>query len=826
MIVLLPARRLAAPCTLLLQWTGLALVAATCLLGAPVAAAQATSPLVETVILPSGEECDVTRVLYSDFTTKAGLYPVGTQVTGLVVECNGTGSPVTRTFILIEQPDGEARLVDGRSSTGSLIGLGFAADPFEVGRFESTGSSFYPYHAYRFNLDTEEFQDLGALGGSAGTSVARGVNIDGTVVVGESNLTTAGNSVAQAFRWTPALGMQKLGAIQPNGYSRANATNQDGTVVVGDTDVPGAKPGDYDGYHAFRWVLGNPATGAGTFTDLGAATATALAVSGDGSVVVGAGTGNKAFRWTQAGGAVSLGALPGHSFSLATAVSADGNVVVGISSTRLIPSDGFKGVSPTVEDNASRAFRWTQATGMVDLNTLAADAGYDMTGITLLGALRVSANGRTITGVGIRNGTDDTTGFSVVYATPVTALATIVTNPYGAVAVEGATLSGTTIRAFQKSPIIKLGPVAGAAGSFAQIDLDGLGISSDVVLTIQSGAANQSIWLRNTAASAGTIAGRLRAAGGSGASAPAIYLQSASGVKVVAGGAVEAPGGLTVDALGATVLSGGVVDNAGALRGGPSLRLLGARITGGGAFSADAILISTFGNANNPVNGSHFLANGLQLSPGTGASVALTVNDYGTSPQFFNLKVLGDGSLSMPSAWPGGSTLPANNAPVPFDATRPPGVSEPTFGGGSMIIQSTGSMKVMGGTSGDLAFPGAIAIIAAGTIDLGGVRVNQGWTTTGRALQGLFFESPSIVSTGGDIRALTNNLNWINFSTFPHAAVRAWSLVPQPNGGAAYATADDTAPHLNTFSVLSEAAANGECWVCLVNSPVVDMRGP
>ena len=33
------------------------------------------------------------------------------------------------------------------------------------------------------------------------------------------------------------------------------------------------------------------------------------------------------------------------------------------------------------------------------------------------------------------------------------------------------------------------------------------------------------------------------------------------------------------------------------------------------------------------------------------------------------------------------------------------------------------------------------------------------------------------------------------------------------------------APHLNTFSVITEAAANGQCWTCLGNPLPVDMTG-
>jgi probable HAF family extracellular repeat protein len=91
----------------------------------------------------------------------------------------------------------------------------------------------------------------------------------------------------------------------------------------------------------------------------------ATGVSADGTVVVGRSTSTKsapswteAFRWTSAGGMVSLGDLPGSDFnSRSMAVSADGNVVVGLSNS-----------SKGMWDN--EAFRWTRASGMVGLGFL------------------------------------------------------------------------------------------------------------------------------------------------------------------------------------------------------------------------------------------------------------------------------------------------------------------------------------------------------------------------------------------------------------------------------------------------------------------------
>ncbi len=86
----------------------------------------------------------------------------------------------------------------------------------------------------------------------------------------------------------------------------------------------------------------------------------ALGISGDGSVIAGAGCvssgNNEAFRWTAAGGYRVLGDLGGGS-SDARAASFDGSVVVGQS----VDASG-----------TPRAYRWTAAQGMVALPLLQA----------------------------------------------------------------------------------------------------------------------------------------------------------------------------------------------------------------------------------------------------------------------------------------------------------------------------------------------------------------------------------------------------------------------------------------------------------------------
>jgi len=86
------------------------------------------------------------------------------------------------------------------------------------------------------------------------------------------------------------------------------------------------------------------------------------------------------------------------------------------------------------------------------------------------------------------------------------------------------------------------------------------------------------------------------------------------------------------------------------------------------------------------------------------------------------------------------------------------------------------------------------------------------------ALRDVGYETPS------PIQVFTNDLNWVNFSSFPQVPVRTWQFAQGAFGNALFAVADDVAPHLNTYSVLSEAAAAGQCWTCLVNPAPVDMR--
>ncbi|HVO90754.1 MAG TPA: hypothetical protein VMV45_19605 [Casimicrobiaceae bacterium] len=401
---------------------------------------------------------------------------------------------------------------------------------------------------------------------------------------------------------------------------------------------------------------------------------------------------------------------------------------------------------------------------------------------------------------------------------------TVVVNPYGPLLAQGAALSGNTVSNLQSSTVIQLGTTPGASGDYCEIDFTALSVGAGGSLMIMSGAANQSVVLYGVDGNATAIAGQLVMLGGNGAPAPKLYLKNPNGVTVYAGGIVTSPSGLTIDTLGAAWTDGQPLVNNGSIDGGTLMWLYNAGVTGGGAFKGNGIGLATFGNANNPVNGLHFLANGLQLFPSSGSSVSLAIGHYGFAAQVLNLNVNGNVSLWMPSSWPAGYINPANSTPVLAGQIRAAGVPDPAYGAGSVIVQSTGNMSLVAGAPYDFAFPGGIVLKAAGTLDLNGVTIENGWTAAGVAFQGMYFESPNIVSSAGKAQLLTNNFNWVNFSTQPHASIGVWQLVQQSDGSAQYVAADAIAPHINTYSTLIDLNASGQCWTCVMNAQPVSVQ--
>ena len=227
------------------------------------------------------------------------------------------------------------------------------------------------------------------------TSRANAVSWDGTTIVGGSSYALSTNQL-QAFRWTAATGMLRLGFVADasgyasNGFSVATGVSADGAVIVGYGNAAA------DSELAFRWTTTTGVVSLGSLAGADGFSSRALGVSADGSVIVGQSQDSRdflePFRWTASGGMVGLGFIGGgagaSSTGAATAVNADGSIVVG---------------QATDPSGTVRAFRWASGgsnAGMYSLNALLTSGGVNMTGVDLTGANGVSGDGQFIVGAG------------------------------------------------------------------------------------------------------------------------------------------------------------------------------------------------------------------------------------------------------------------------------------------------------------------------------------------------------------------------------------------------------------------------------------------
>ena len=254
-----------------------------------------------------------------------------------------------------------------------------------------------------------QFTRLGALNGGLLNSSASDLSADGRWVTGAAVL---GPDHVEAFVWSRHTGFKPLGDL-PTGitYSVAGDISNDGQTVVGQ----GSARGDYALLDGFIWTASGGMAPLGFLDDKDSPRSYGQGVSGDGQIAVGSGSshqGNQAFRWTSAGGMQGLGDLPGGAFeSYARAISDDGRVIVGSSQSeialeafRWTSEGGMQGlgflpgfVSQThpnavnsdgsiiVGSVARQGWRWTESTGMVNLEHLAefgANSGFSASGLT------------------------------------------------------------------------------------------------------------------------------------------------------------------------------------------------------------------------------------------------------------------------------------------------------------------------------------------------------------------------------------------------------------------------------------------------------------
>jgi uncharacterized membrane protein len=322
------------------------------------------------------------------FFTGVGFLP---NPNPLVVRCNAAdlshdGSTVVGTCQYLGLNEQAFRWT---AATG-IVGLGFlpgddrsgasavSADGSVITGWSATASTYAEGLIWTAAGGPNRFSNHYAHG------EALDVSADGSIVVGYGGYVRFDrcfNVFTQSYYWleddVPLRGqnggVQRLGGNSTAGVARA--ISPDGSTILGSSWEPNCvfNPIQHDTlWHqgtATHWTFpGSPAD-----------------LSYDGSVIVGSADG-VAFRWTQAGGLVSLGVLAGYQSSGATAVSVDGSVVVG---------------TCLGAGSAVAPFIWDAQHGMRNLRDLLASAGVATTGWSSLGPVAISADGRTIAGDGI-----------------------------------------------------------------------------------------------------------------------------------------------------------------------------------------------------------------------------------------------------------------------------------------------------------------------------------------------------------------------------------------------------------------------------------------
>ncbi len=204
------------------------------------------------------------------------------------------------------------------------------------------GTSKTPEVQEAFQMLFGQMTRIGFLGDSNPSSIATAVSSDGSTIIGHSRVENG----MQAFLWQDGVmtGIGTLGSKPGLCQSRAMAVSSNGSVVVG---YAYHEEATLSGTEAFRWING-AMTGLGDLAGVAnSVDSKAMGVSGDGTIIVGTsfnGDGKEAFRW-QDGQMVGLGYLTPLGDELdgcANAISTNGKVIVGYSTSAY----------------GKRAFRW------------------------------------------------------------------------------------------------------------------------------------------------------------------------------------------------------------------------------------------------------------------------------------------------------------------------------------------------------------------------------------------------------------------------------------------------------------------------------------
>lgn len=206
-------------------------------------------------------------------------------------------------------------------------------------------------HAARWSANNV-LQDLGTIAGTAATALA--INDAGTIAGWSS--APRGAAFRLPFRWTPAGGLQALATFASEN-AQASDINAAGYIV-------GTAAFSQDGpEHAFLWT---PREG---LMDIGGSGPLSRATRiNDKGMVIGFLGNGYGFAWTRGSGLTEIG-RPEFTSSLADDLNNRGQVVGSV---------------------GNRAYVWTQAGGLVDLNTRVRNVP---PGLVLVRGLAISDNG-------------------------------------------------------------------------------------------------------------------------------------------------------------------------------------------------------------------------------------------------------------------------------------------------------------------------------------------------------------------------------------------------------------------------------------------------
>jgi uncharacterized membrane protein len=179
---------------------------------------------------------------------------------------------------------------------------------------------------------------------------ASGVSADGSFIVGDE-IYGGHPFYREAVRYDAVNGHQGLGFLSGDNISQANAVSDDGGVVVGTSGIVGQ-----GGTEAARFELGVGVTGLGFLA--GDTSSKAIDVSGDGTRIVGSSSdgagGSRAVVWDNEFGMVALSVLleqlgldlTGWTLEHAVAISNDGSTIVGYGTNPLGFTEAFVATVP------------------------------------------------------------------------------------------------------------------------------------------------------------------------------------------------------------------------------------------------------------------------------------------------------------------------------------------------------------------------------------------------------------------------------------------------------------------------------------------------